>query len=350
MLTGEATLSANLEIPESQPAKIKPEVLMTLRNRRGWSRRELAERAGVSPQLIERIESRAEEVSVRPRSLRRLARAFGIEQDVLSGEMQLEAPPPTPDQLAVTLRSTPGLRLAYELVERRYRATPKDLFVLAPALFVLLAERSLDWRRRKLKKAQKAQRALNKLGSSNSTLYFAKGCYQQAFDWGLGVERASIRKGDVLGKEVWDEHGMMQWGFTEDDILSVTPFADYLEELAKQIDRPELVSFDDMLLANQGVDVWGANPYAVCRGNLHEIVGDSRHARWALEWGDVRISEIPEELMPVTGKADDAKDRRVAWLEAKLDSGVRDKMEQYEATLEQLRSLLAQDEADREGE
>ena len=353
VLAGEASLPAKLDFPESQPAKVVPEVLAELRKRTGWSRRELAEKARVSPQLIERIESQTEPVTVQPRSLERLARAFGpeVEQSVLSGEIELKPAPPTPEQLAVTVRSTPGLRLAYELVERRYGAAPKDLYVLAPALFVLLAEGSLDWRRRKLKQAEEAKGALDELGRSNPTLYFAKGYYQQAFDWGLGVEADSIKKGDVLGRDVWNGHGMMQWGFTEDDV-TVTPFADYLEELAKQVSSPDLLKFNDMLLANQGVDVWGANPYSVCQGDLDVIVGDSRHARWALEWGNVRISEIPDDLMPedLASESEDVKKRRSAWLASKLDDDVREKMERHQAFLELLDRTLAQDEADREGE
>ena len=274
VLAGEANLPANLGVPEIQPAKIVPRVLVELRKRKGWSRRELAEKARVSPQRIEQIERQTEPVTVQSRSLGRLARTLGIEEPVLSGETQLKPALPTPEQLAVTMRSTPGIRLAYELVERRYYPTPKDLFVLAPALFVLLVEGSLDWRRRKLERAREANRALDELGEGNPTLYFARKCYQQAFDRGVEIEEASIKDGDVLGRDVWDEQGMQMWGFTEDD-MTVTPFADYLEELAQQVSQPELVNFDDMLLVNQGVDLWGANPYAVCRGDLDEIAGDS---------------------------------------------------------------------------
>ncbi|MXY06287.1 MAG: helix-turn-helix domain-containing protein [Gammaproteobacteria bacterium] len=309
VLAGGANLPANLNVPESQPAKIVPEVLVKLRKRRGWSRRELAEKARVSSQLIERIESQAEPVTVQPRSLGRLARAFGpeVEESVLTGEIELKPAAPTPEQWTVTMRSTPGLRLAYELVERRYGAAPKDLFVLAPAIFVLLAEGSLDWRRQKLDRAREANRALDELGGDNPTLYFAQKCYQQAFDRGMEIEEDSIEDGDVLGRDVWNEQSMQMWGFTEDD-MTVTPFADYLEELAKLVGKPELVNFDDMLLVDQGVDVWGANPYEVCREDLDEIAGDSALARWALEWGAVRISEIPEHL---------TSNERTEWLEAR---------------------------------
>ena len=349
VLAGEANVPGNLGGPEIKPAKIAPGILLELRKRKDWSRRELAEKARVSPQLIERVERQDEAVTVRSRTLGRLARALGVEEPVLRGEARLEPAIPTPEQLSMTVRSAPGLRLAYDLVERRYGAAPKDLFALAPALFVVLAEGSLDWRRRKLEQVWMASRALDELGRENPTLFFAKEDYQQAFDCGMGTEKASIENGDVRGRDVWDGHGMQQFGFTEDD-MEVTPFADYLEELAEEVDRPEVLKFGDMLLVRQGLDVWGANPYAVCRGDLDKIAGDSRHARWALEWGNVRISEIPEDLMPKDLMSEEVKERRAAWLATKLDDDVREKMEQHEAFVEKVSSVLAQREADRESE
>ena len=328
VLAGEALIPEDLGIADAQPVSILPDVLAELRKRKGWSRRQLAEAARVSPQMIERAERQSGPVNVRDRTSGRLARALGVEESVLRGETPMQPAMPTPDQWSITVRSAPGLRLAYELVERRYGATPKDLFVLAPALFTLLAELSLEWRRSKLEQAREANRALDELGQSNATLYFAKDWYQQAFDWGLATEEASIEKGDLLGREVWDEEGTQSWGFTEDDV-TVTPFADYLEELAEKVDRPDVLRFHDLLLVDQGLDVWGANPYAVCRGDLDEIAGNSRYARWALEWGNARISEIPEELM-----SEEAKERRADWLASKLEDDVREKMEQHEALLD----------------
>ena len=350
VLAGEAKLPADIGGPEINVAKIEPKVLWKLRKRKAWSRRELAERARVSPQLVERVEKQAEAVTVRTQTLERLARAFGVEESVLSGEKRLEPATPTPEHHSITVRSAPGLRLAYDLVDRYYGASPKDLFVLAPALFVLLAEGSLDSRRRKLEQAREANRALDELGQDNPTLFFARDDYQQAFEWGVGKEGESIKNGDVLGRDVWDGHGMMQWGFTEDH-MTVTPFADYLKELADNMDQRDAIDFGDMLLERQGLDVWGANPYAVCQGLLNRIAGDSQQARWALEWGNVRIPEIPEELMPqdlrsagVKERAE-VKERRIAWLESKLADDVRKKLEQREAFEAEVKNMLAQLEA-----
>ena len=223
--------------------------------------------------------------------------------------------PPRPADVGVSLKAAPALRLAYDLVERRYGATSKDLFVLAPLLFVLLAEGSLTSRREKLENAKQACAALEEMAKHNPTLYFGK--HQSVVRQGISEEQASIDAADVLGREVRDSDWSVGHGFSEDD-TNITPFADYLEELAKDLKQPLVVNFDSLLLADQGLDPWGANPYEVCRGELNEAAGGSPKAVAALQWGDTRLSEIPEELM-----ARDAGEERRAWLEDKLSEDAR---------------------------
>lgn len=326
VLAGRAPLPENLDLPDQEPPEVLPEALAELRRRRGWPRSQLAEKAGISPQLIERIERSAKPYKVKPRNLKRLARALAVEEAVLRGSATLPPDPPTPQQKSVTVQSSPGLRLAYELVERRYGATAKDLFTLAPMLFVLLAEGSLDRRRAKLQQARQALQDLDKLGRDHPTLYFAQDVYQQAFDEGARGEEMSIESSDVRGLQVWDDSAADMHGFTEDD-MTVTPFADYLEELANAVDKPELIHFRSWPPSGLplGEGIWGANPYSVCQGDLHEIAGDSEAARWALEWGEVRISDIPTGLM-----SKDAKSDRAAWLESRLSDDVRAEAERLQ--------------------
>ncbi len=317
------------------PPRIQPKALAVLRKQKGWSRTELATLARVSPQLVERIERSSEPCKVRPRSLRRLAKALEVKKSVLLSATPLLEAPPTPQQRSITVQSTPDLRLAYDLVTRRFGITRDELFALAPMLFVLLAEGSLDWRREKLQQVQQASQDLETLGSDHPTLYFAKRDYQHAFNAGVAREKASIERSDLRGREVWDDAAVESDGFREDDLMRVTPFAGYLEELAKAVGKPEVIDFSDLpawLSPDQGLDIWGANPCAICQGDLDEIAGGSAAARWALEWGEVRISEIPEELM-----SKEAKSRRAAWLESRLSDDVRAKAERRHKALEERR-------------
>ena len=317
VLSGAEPLPNGLTVSSDEDplTAVAPAAMTELRRRRNWSRRQLSEASGVSEQQIQKVEKSAEAVRVATRVATRLAKALAVPVPVLSGEATIAPGMPIPADIGVSVKTTPGLRLAYDLVERRYGATVKDLFGLAPLLFVLLAEGSLAARRRKLEMARQASDTLEELAKDHPTLYFGK---RQSVVWqGIDEEQASIDAADVLGRRVWDTAWSMVHHFPEDD-TNITPFADYLAELAKEIDRRDLVNFDSLLLVDQGLVPWGANPYEVCRGELGKVAGMSREALAAVEWGDVRLSEIPQELM-----AEDAWQRRQYWLESKLSEDAR---------------------------
>ena len=309
-------LAGTVPVPEGlQLAFVDPRALTATRRRRGWSRQRLSEASGVPDHRIRTVEKAAEKVSVPPRDATRLAQALAVKETELSGEEPLGDLPPQPADVGVSLKTAPALRLAYDLVERRYGATSRDLFVLAPLLFVLLAEGSLASRRKKLEKAERAFDDLEEMAKDNPTLYFGK--RQSVVRQGISEEQASIDAADVLGRRVRDSDWAVVHGFSEDD-TNITPFADYLEELAKDLDKPHLVNFDSLLLADQGLDPWGANPYEVCGSELRKVAGMSQEALAALQWGDARLAEIPEEMM-----VEGAWEERRGWLEDKLSEDAR---------------------------
>ena len=59
VLAGEPPVPTDLGVVDVQPVNVLPDVLVELRKRKGWSRRQLAEAARVSPQMIERTERAA---------------------------------------------------------------------------------------------------------------------------------------------------------------------------------------------------------------------------------------------------------------------------------------------------
>lgn len=203
------------------------------------------------------------------------------------------------------------MRLAYDLVERRYGATAKNIVTLGPMLFVLLAEGCLARRQQKLQEVNEAKDRLESL-ATDDTLYFAK--YLVDVDAGAGVEESSIEQADIRGEVV--RHEGLAWGaFNEDDLFAVTPFAIYLEELAAAIDKSEVIRFVDVDFDDFDYDdLFGADPYQCCAGELERIANGSGRAQLALELGLARIGEIPAELMD-----ESATEQRVAWLESKLD-------------------------------
>ena len=69
---------------------------------------------------------------------------------------------------------------------------------------------------------------------------------------------------------------------------------------------------------------WGIFNYQICQDELVEISGNSLGALFALVRGDVRVPEIPDELM-----TDQAKDKRVEWLESRMSQETQETVTRY---------------------
>ncbi len=202
--------------------------------------------------------------------------------------------------------------------------------VLAPLLFALLAEGSLAQRRKKLEDVVDATERLQSFRKGDRNLYFTS--YLTDVNQGLAYESTSIENADLLGDVLREETDAMAL-FGEDDLFAVTPFADYLCHLADEI-GPGIVSFDTDLVLD---DFWGVEPFEICLDELNEVTGGSQCAKWALEYGDVRLRDIPFFL----NLEDDPKWQklRVLWLESKLSNDARKRMERREETIDHPISL-----------
>ena len=165
------------------------------------------------------------------------------------------------------------------------------------------------------------------LAARNHQLYYLK--YLSGIEQGHAQELTSINSKDLLGDLVRDEDHW-QW-FNEDDLVAVTPFADFLCHLVNKLAIQGVVDFwDGNPEAIIGFDdIWGAEPYQVCGEKLAELCGESKHARWALTGGDVRVADIPNGLLEP-----DATDARVRWLEDRLSPSTRELRETQERRLQ----------------
>ena len=317
---------------EESPLEINPQSLRALREAKRLSRRQLAAKSRVSERQLARLESSRK--AVRSTTFKRIAEALGTDSKKLSGASPLPAPAP-PEDVHVGLRVSPQLRLAYDLVRLRYGPTRKQIVELAPLLFVLLAEGSLAWRKKRVGEVDELAHRLHELGK-DSQLYFAK-YVEDVCEAAVEIEKTSIRSADVLGDTVRGEDYLYQ-RFTEDDLYGVVPFADYLCNLAEDMGIEGIVDFyPNDSDATVGYDtIWGAEPYEVCRDCLAELTGGSKYARWALLHGDVQLSNIPQDLL-----GPEAKDARVAWLESKLSDEVRSRQDDLESELESIGRDLA---------
>ena len=93
-----------------------------------------------------------------------------------------------------------------------------------------------------------------------------------------------------------------------------------------------VVSFGPDLVLD---DFWGVEPYEICGDELDEVTGGSQCAKWALEYGDVRLPDIPI-LLDLEGRSK-FKELRVLWLEHRLSNDARKLMERRQQAVEQPR-------------
>lgn len=305
---------------EAPSREVDSESLKALRKGKGLSRRNLAHKAKVSERQIARLESGSTRHPVRATTMERLASALGLGADVkkLSGATPVAATQAPQEERRVGLRVSAPLGLAFDLIRFRYGPTPRQVIELAPLLFVLLAEGSLAWRKRHLAAIEEIIGRLWEVGYDTNLGFNVEDLQQ-----GLECERDSIMAADILGDNP------LGTGGTGDYPVAYTaePFAAYLRKMADDIGTEGIVNFDPIHspVGWPGL-IWGAEPYEVCRDKLNELTGGSKYARWALVSGDVRLSEVPKELLKP-----EAKDDRVAWLESKLSDEGRNRQEAAEA-------------------
>ncbi|MDD9997296.1 MAG: helix-turn-helix domain-containing protein [Rhodospirillaceae bacterium] len=317
VLTGKAPLPDHAQ--EAPAVQINPDTLMRLRRNKRMSRRGLAQKSGISERHIARLETTRS--SVRATTVNQIAGALQTDQKTLTSEVEVDAFE-APD-VQMGLKISPQLRLAFDLVGQRYGISRRELVELAPLLFTLMAEGCLAWRRECLQQVEDAMGRLSEL-SEIGQLGFAGLLHD--IETGCDVEGDSIGKADLLGDVVRrDGH------FSGSDYPNrCTPFADYLCKLAEdlKLDRTVVFNSDDPTeyISTVGCDtIWGAEPYLVCATELADLAGDSKLAYWALAHGDVRLSQLPKELL-----GPDAKDARAEWIESNTSDETRTRHEEWE--------------------
>ena len=312
--------------------EVHADILKYARRWRGLSRRELAGESGVSERQIARMESSDTPTRVRRATAERLARVLYIETQSFGETLDLpedllfapvHALKHATPQVQLGARVSHQVRFAYDLVRDRYGASVRDIVVLAPLLFVLLAEGSLAWRREKLDAVREAMEYLRSFADSQQHLYFTK-YITDAQDGYIG-EKMSLNASDVTGEMLREDDFVRDFEFGD-----VYPFQGYLEMLVASLERADVADFNpgDRITPDP---YWGISPYRLCPGRLETLTGGSNHARWALEYGDVRLTEIPKELM-----VDAAAAERVKWLESRLSDEVRNSMEASETLMDLL--------------
>ena len=295
--------------------KIDPNSLRRLRQKLRLTRSQLAEQSGINKRTIQRLENEPQQCQkTRKYTLECLAKALRVEKNVLTGPPPEsdKAPAYDPERVQIGAQVAPKVRLAYDLIKRRYGVSATEVINMAPLFFALLAEGSLAWRSEKLKELKEGIDRLEQIDG----FWRGKGL---AFDVTLTpvpeaikAEENSIAEADLFGEHLLD-------GLDYDDLDPSTdnPFASYLRRLISELDITGGVDVDSG-------DLRFGSPlkfpdYDLCPDELDSIANGSPAAQLALEAGYARLSEIPEKLM-----AEDAGEERAKWLKDKLSDAFKD--------------------------
>jgi transcriptional regulator with XRE-family HTH domain len=138
---------------------LNPETLRALREQTGWSQEQLANEAllhgRISKTQIARWETAKKPIRLRKNSRDILCKTFGVKWEVLTRPPEKRAEEGI-GSAELKLNVRPRTLTAFELVRRIYRISREDIVELAPLLFLLTAQTSLEHRRHALEEAVSA--------------------------------------------------------------------------------------------------------------------------------------------------------------------------------------------------
>jgi len=275
-------------------SKIIPSTLKKLRERKGWSQRDLAKKAGLDNQTICRLEQGAQGTT-RPHTVQSLARAFGVDPSVLTDgspvpDDEIEDDPLFMSRLSMAVSTR--MHNALYLTAQRYGVSQQDIVELAPYLFCCAAEASLRERRGRLAQAERA--CANAQSAASAISHLDRPDFSDSEEK-FAAEKDSIEQRDLFASSV-DGNKRHEW--------TDNPFVVFLDNLADVNDG----------VANLEGYGWRDSPeYSVCPAEASDVVnGDSELAKEILG-GHVSLNAMPKSLREI-GRSEE----RVEWIRRKL--------------------------------
>lgn len=310
---------------------INPQRLRRLREEKRLSRKRLAKLSHVSARQIQRLENPDETSrAVRDSTLDRLARSLSVDPKVLTGELPVPRSAwtyPYPRKLRVNVGLSSEAVLAYDLVERRYGIKARAIMNMAPLFFVLLAEGSLSWRRQELASIRDALAQVSRLGAGSSRKRFARHAGLAEDD--SGYEEEAIRNRNLLNDPFPHDYK-----FEPDESETARPFEEYLQKLVDELE----VSGVEVGQGFARSPIWDSMPaYSVCKDELEAIapLPDAGALYFALQFGDVRLSDIPEHLA-----RDSEASERNRWAQGKMSEETTAWLREQHRQLAEIRDEL----------
>ena len=307
--------------------------IRALRKSRGLSRAQLAAAAGVSERQLARIEAEEIDLTKAEEQTNRLAQALHVTvDDMLFGRTErvrraLLAEPGSAQTMPVGAPVSALTRLGFALVRLRYGLSVGQVLELTPLMFALLAEGSLVRRKRRLKQLKDAY----------SQVKPELKRYLSDFRERRDAEARSISRRDLRDAAslfripAKDEGGDGEAPASRvDNGDDFDPFSTYLFELARGLsdgDEPPVRPQEPPIRPHEWRSTERQLLAWMFREEMERIAGKSEKARWALEYGDVNLFDLPEELREdlekrrIVEEPDEKMrriERRINWLESRL--------------------------------
>ena len=219
--------------PDSRPDAINPQALKAARKRRGMSQLELAKATGCTKDTVSRWE-RGISRRVRTHLRKPLCNALRIKWG------KLTRPTDQSQDLAGDVTTKVSIAkdawISLLIVALRYNVRTRDVLDLAPLLFLIVAERSLLERKRRLQKIDATwQEAEGKLLENCAHLGGIITARSLSADNQLHEEKESLSKRDVFGRTIIYEN----WNEGDEG-----PFVHFVRDLAKNLPQDAVVSID----------------------------------------------------------------------------------------------------------
>jgi len=262
--------------------KINPEVLKKLREVKGLSQEQLAQRAKFDKQTISRLE-RGKQGNTRPNTIEKLARALNVEGAVLTGHAPIPEIAPAPQKSSFNIRLSRQADNALYLVTERYFVRAWQVMELAPLLFCWAAEMSLRQRRDRIRQVEQACENARNLEREMPYLPVPNFTYSEEK---IAAESESIDAHDIFGTCI-DQDKFLDGPFYPSEEDTENPFAMFL---ARQIDDlGDVATFESSSSIDYPI-------YRVCPEEASRLVyGDKDRAEEILN-GSAVLSEMPKKL------------------------------------------------------
>ncbi|SMH58083.1 helix-turn-helix domain-containing protein [Maritimibacter sp. HL-12] len=275
--------------------KIDAQRLKALITRRGYTNAKLARNLKVSAKSVGRWTKGKSKPSIT--TIHQIAKELNVSVEVLTGEAPME----DTKRVTTSPRSRVGAdvsartRNAFLIANRRYGVTQTQIIELAPLLFTLIAEGSLDYRRRIIREAEHHIDALNEMANG-----FSSYLRSDRAEEGLIDEESSIKRRDIFGECVGND--AFEFGY---DQPTQNPFFKYLHWLAGALTDKDAVHLE----VEEDIHIENVPAFSMFHEEARKIAkGDEKLAACVAQ-GIVDLGKLPKELRPA--EADEA---RAQWL------------------------------------